>query len=354
MDLQQVYREYSAVVASDGIPLHFGDLAKEYRAALEQAVLLDRSHEGRLELAGRDQLNLIHRISTNDVAHLQEGEGKPTLFVNPNARILDRITLYRRGDKTVAIAEPGRGSAVAAYLQRNIFFNDDMQIRDITGETRQFALHGASADSVMTRIAPDLVNLPALHSQNIAIDDIQVFAARNKPLVGSHWTLIVSVNDAAGLWQKLVETGAAEGLLPAGSLTYNSLRIRAGRPGVGRELSLDYIPLEVGLFDEISFSKGCYTGQEIIARMESRSRIAKVMVRLVCANPVEAPAEVYDGERVVGRLTSSVHAPDGVTYGIAIIKTDAATPDAALTVGEARVNTRVIDLAGAVPPMIAG
>lgn len=354
MDLQQLYRENGAVVASDGIPLHFGDLAKEYRAALEQAVLLDRSHEGRLELSGRDHLALIHRISTNDVVHLQEGEGKPTIFVNPNARILDRVTLYRRGDRAVAITEPGRGSAVAAYLQRNIFFNDEMQIHDLTGETRQFALHGVRADGVMARLAPDLVHLPALHSQSVTVDEIPMFAARNKPLVGSHWALIVSVNDAAGLWQKLIKTGAADGLLPAGSLTYNSLRIRAGRPGVGRELSLDYIPLEVGLFDEISFSKGCYTGQEIIARMESRSRIAKVMVRLVCASPVEAPAEVYDGERVVGRLTSSVHAPDGVAYGIAVIKADAAIPDSVLTVGEARINARVVDLAGAVPPMITG
>ena len=72
----------------------------------------------------------------------------------------------------------------------------------------------------------------------------------------------------------------AHGLtIPAGSLTYNVLRIRAGRPGVGHELSTDYIPLELGLWDEVSFTKGCYTGQEIIARMESRGGWRKRLSR---------------------------------------------------------------------------
>src|SRR5947208_6220717 len=104
--LSDVYRD--AVVAADGIPLHFGDERGEYHAALEQAVIMDRSHEGRFEIVGNDRLNIIHRISTNDLLTLAPGEGRPTLFTNAVARVLDRATVYARGERALVIAEPGR------------------------------------------------------------------------------------------------------------------------------------------------------------------------------------------------------------------------------------------------------
>src|SRR5690242_20272087 len=78
MTLTDLYRD--AIVASDGIPLHFGDEQREYHAALEQAVVMDRSHEGRFEISGNDRLSILHRISTNDLLTLDADEGRPTLF----------------------------------------------------------------------------------------------------------------------------------------------------------------------------------------------------------------------------------------------------------------------------------
>ncbi len=134
---------------------------------------------------------------------------------------------------------------------------------------------------------------------------------RDQPLSGAHYRLIVPEAQAADVWAALLEAALTAGLIPAGSLTYNALRIRAGRPAAGHELSTDYLPLEVGLWDEISFTKGCYTGQEIIARMESRGRLAKVMVTLRLDAAVEAPAPISLEGREVGTLTSSVQTPDG-------------------------------------------
>lgn len=352
MDLQSLYSQHGAVLAGDGIPLHFGDLAAEYYAALERTILLDRSHEGRLAVSGRDRLALIHRMSTNHVEQLAPGEGKPTIFTNATARIIDRVMLYHRADHALAITEPGRGAAVGGYLQRNIFFNDEVRLNDITAQTRQFALHGPAADALAAELAPEMIDMPPLYSRELIFRDMPLFIARSKPLSGQHWTIITAIEHAPALWQMLIEVGARHGIQPAGSLTYNTLRIRAGRPGVGRELSLEYIPLEVGLFDEISFAKGCYTGQEIIARMESRSRIARIMVCLLLAAPVETPAEVYQADRAVGTLTSSVSAPDGQHYGIAVIKTAAAVPGTVLSVGHERISARIVELAGTPPPMV--
>lgn len=353
MTLRDLFIEQGAALAPDGIPLHFGDLQAEYHAALERTVLMNRSHEGRLELTGRDRLSLPHRVSTNALDNLQQGEGRPTIFTNANARILERATLYARGERVLAVTEPGRGQSLLNYLQRNIFFNDDLQVRDLSADTSQFALHGLRADAVMAALVPGVDALPPMHSREAEIGGVPVFVARNKPLAGTHWTLVMASNDAAAVWQAVFAAGQPFGLIPAGSLTYNTLRIRAGRPGVGRELSQEYIPLEVGLWDEISFQKGCYTGQEIIARMESRSRLARVMVTLRLDAPVDAPADLLHEGRPVGTLTSSVTSPDGEHFGIGIIKAGLAEIGLELNAGANGTRATVRDFAGTPPPMVA-
>jgi len=342
---QQVAR--GAVLAADGIPLHFGDEHREYHAALTNAVLMDRSHEGRFEIAGSSRLDLLHRISTNDLLTLAPGEGRPTIFTSAIARILDRATIYHRGETALVIAEPGRGTPLRAYLQRNIFFNDDARLQDRADATRQFVIHGAKADDVGSRLAPELA---PLHCSEISIAGVPVVIARDKPLVGGHWRLIVPNDGAAEVWDALLDANA--NLVPAGSLTYNVLRIKAGRPGVGHELSTEFLPLEVGLWDEVSFTKGCYTGQEIIARMESRGKLAKTIVTLALDQSVEAPVKISIDGREIGTLSSSARAPDGDVLGIGVIKVAAAQPGAQV-VAAGTIPARITGLPGAQPPALA-
>lgn len=352
MSLRAFYESQHATVANDGIPLHFGDQAEEYRAALNDVVLMDRSHEGRFELHGRDRLAIPHRISTNDLTSLKAGEGRPTLFTNANARILDRATFYNLGSHALALTEPGRGEALLKYLQRNIFFNDEAQLKDLYAATRQFVLHGPQADAVSTRFAGESFThgLSPLHATTAQVGGSEVLFLRDKPISGSHWRVIVANEAVEAVWMALLEAGREVGLQPAGSLTYNALRIRAGRPGVGRELSPEYIPLEVGLWDEVSFTKGCYTGQEIIARMESRGKLAKTIVHLKLAGAVEAPAKLLNADgRDVGVLTSSVQTPDGERLGIGVLRLAAAETGAHVVAGDG-TDAVIVGMAGAQAP----
>ncbi|HVU14814.1 MAG TPA: hypothetical protein VHD90_26245 [Phototrophicaceae bacterium] len=337
-----------AVLAADGIPLHYGDERREYHAALEAAVLMDRSHEGRFEIEGRDRLNVMHRISTNDLTSLQPGEGRPTIFTNANARILDRAMVYQHGERALVLTEPGRGEPLRHYLQRNIFFNDEARLIDLNGSTRQFVLHGPHADAIGLRLAPDLA---PLHMTEAQIAGANVVIARDKPINGGHWRVMVVSEQSASVWDALLALGAADGLIPAGSLTYGLLRIRAGRPGAGRELTTDTIPLELGLWDEVSFTKGCYTGQEIIARMESRGRLAKTIVTLELSANVASPAKISADGHEVGTLTSSAQTPDGEFIGIGVIRVAAAHIGATVVIGE-RITAQISGLPGAQPPSL--
>lgn len=351
MTLKEAQEQSGAVLAPDGIPLHFGDQRAEYQAGLKSVVLMDRSHEGRLELTGRDRFEIIQRTSTNDVLNMPVGAGRATIFTNPTGRILDRITLYNRGDTAIALTEPGRGPAVQQYIQRQIFFNDDLRLTDLAPTTRLFVLHGPEADTVIREWLGAGADTPLNPSYAIQYGGLTFFAGQRKPLSGSHWALLVDNSQAEALWQQVTQAIQAVGGCLAGSLTYNALRIRAGRPGVGRELTTDYIPLEAGLWDEVSFSKGCYTGQEIIARMESRNKLAKTLVMLKLDAPLEAPAELTSEGRAVGTLTSSVTTPLGEHLGMGFIKLPQAIPGQVLMVmaGERQLRTEVTALAGAQP-----
>jgi len=321
MRLREFHQHNGAQVADDGIPLLYHDAQTEYHAALNAAVLLDRSHEARLTLSGADRFALVQRMSTNNVEGMARDEGRQTIFTNPNGRILDRVTAYSRDDHLLMVGGPGRGEALRDYLRRNIFFRDAVQLNDINAETVQFALHGVTADAVAAALHTGAGSLPALHGVETIIDGTPVYLARRKPYLGGHWLIVAPLDGGARVWGAILAAGRAHGLIAAGSLTYNALRITVGQPAAGRESSAEYIPLEVGLWDEVSFNKGCYTGQEIIARMESRGRVARTLVRLTLDAPLDAPRELRTPEgRSAGTITSAVQAPDGSLWAMGVVK----------------------------------
>lgn len=353
-NLKQLYETGGAKLAPDGIPLHFGDVKGEYAAAFETAILLDRSHEGRLRLSGSDSFDLINRMTTNNMLNLSVGAGHATVFTNPTGRIMDRVVGYHVPDgDLVLLAGPGRGEPLRQYLQRNIFFNDDVKLTDMNPHTHQFALHGPNATAVMADFAPEAGELGVGQCVNVDVLGASVLIVRQKPYSGAHYTVIVPQENACDVWQALTDVGQSHGLLASGGLVYNALRIRSGMPGTGRELSSDYIPLEVGLWDEISFNKGCYTGQEIIARMESRERIARTIVHLVADQPIPQNAELYaDGKRV-GTVTSTVTTPTDEHVAIAVIKVAAAQVGANLHIGAVDGAIVIVDaLLGEQPPFL--
>jgi folate-binding protein YgfZ len=338
-----------AVHAPDGAPLHFGDATAEYHAAGTGVVVMDRSHEGRVRVTGADKLKVMHAISTNDLT-LTAGQGRATVFTNPTARVIDRATVYGRDDDALVLIGPGRGAWFTRFLQGKIFFNDDAQPSDITPTTRQFDLHGTEADALVTTLG---VALPDEGLGIVAATwaDVPVWVARARSVRGGHWVVITPNDDgAAAVWAHLTEAGAR----PAGALAYNLLRIANGFPANGRELSEDYIPLELGLWDEVSFSKGCYTGQEIIARMESRGRIARTLVQVTLAAGVDAPAKLlHPSGGSVGTLTSSASVDAHTHIGMGVVKFDAAEVGAAF-VTEGGVAVTVTGLPGAQPPSHMG
>lgn len=305
-----------------------------YEAGHQSAILVDRSNLGMLKINGDTRLDLIHRMSTQDVKHLKTGEGAATILTTDIGRMIDRLILYAASDTVYALTGENHGDAVARYLMRFVFFNDDFQLQDISARTTIFGIYGPWAEHILGEEAgfPE-VNLPLHHWREAEIAGVTAYLHKTDPINGSGYFVMCETAGGKTLRDALL----AAGLVAADEAAFDFLRIEAGQPRFGHEITTDYIPLEAGLWDDVSFNKGCYTGQEIIARLESRGRLAKRLVRLTAAEPLAAGDALSAGGKSAGTVTSAADGPQGV-QALAYVKTAILEQGAALSAGDIQVS----------------
>ncbi len=290
---------------------------KEYAAAQTGSVMIDASAWGRLKFTGKNCVDFLHRMSTNDLLKLAIGQGAGTVFTTPIARMIDRTVVYVRDSDVLMLTSRGNQARVFQWLRKYIFFNDDVQIKDVTNETGMISLCGATANQVMARVAGvDLSALPLHHWRVVPMAEVEVMVTRADPISNGGFHLILERNAQAEVWQALLNAG----VVPLSEETYQVLRVEAGQPEFGRELGDEYIPLEANLWNDVSFKKGCYTGQEIIARMESRQKLAKRLVGLRFDEPLALPASLWFDDHEVGVVTSVVYSPMSGWIGLGYLK----------------------------------
>ncbi len=277
-------------------------------AARDGAIVVNRPGLGYLRFTGETRLDLIHRMSTQQVNGLQPGEGTATILTTDIGRIIDRLLLYAAGSELFAVTGAGNGDNVARYLMRFVFFQDDFHITDLSAQTAFLAVYGGQAEERLSAALSAELALPMHHWRELSWRGLTFSVHRTDPVAGGGYLLICRSQDQEALRQELV----AEGVTPAGEAAFDYLRIESGLPLFGHELTGEYIPLEAGLWDDVSFSKGCYIGQEIIARMESRNRIARKLALLQPEGVVAAGASIMADNRQAGQITSIAGGPRGL------------------------------------------
>ena len=306
-----------------------------YQAARETAVLTDRSDLGVLIFSGKTRFDLINRMSTQKVQTMLKGEGTATILTTDIGRIIDRLMLYATNNTIYALTSENNSDAIARYLMRFVFFQDDFRIQDVSQETVIFGVYGPQArQKVVAAGFPD-EELPLHHWRQVKFGEITAYLHRTDPIHGAGYFVMGEEKDREALWQRLLDTD----LVVADADAFNYLRIEAGLPRYGQELTSDYIPLEANLWEDVSFSKGCYIGQEIIARMESRGRLAKKLVQLTADGPLEAGSNLQANGKNAGTVTSTAVGPHG-TIGLGYVKTSVLDSESELMAGETAVHVQ--------------
>ncbi|MFN4955204.1 MAG: YgfZ/GcvT domain-containing protein [Aphanizomenon sp.] len=300
--------------------------ASAIQAAREGVAVSDRTHWGRIRISDDDRIRFLHNQSTNDFQSLKSGQGCDTVMVTSTARTIDLVTAYVLDDAVILLVSPNRCQLLMQWLDRYIFFADKVKLTDITEETTTLSLIGLQSHGIIEKLgAGNLIGQP--DGNHILVDGVIVAVGSGLAIPG--YTLILPIAEKQLLWDKILEWGAVE----LSDRSWEMLRILQGRPTPDRELTDDYNPLEVGLWQTVSFNKGCYIGQETIARLNTYKGVKQYLWGIRLSAAAEPETLITIGEEKVGKLTSYTNTPDG-HFGLGYIRSKAGGVGLKVQVGD--------------------
>jgi tRNA-modifying protein YgfZ len=317
---------------------NLNNLQTTLQSARTGAAIYDSSSWGKILVRDRDRLRFLHNQSTADFEKRQPGEGCDTVFVTSTARTIDLATGLVLDDEVLLIVSPNRREYLFNWLDRYIFFADRVKLKDVTNSLASFTLMGAASTEILERLGCDkLTEIPQHNHRLYHLDDIEVRIAIGTELGLPGYRLICDRAKSNALQQQIANLGAVE--LDEDAWEY--LRIDRGRPKPDAELTEDYNPLEVGLWETISFTKGCYIGQETIARLNTYKGVKQYLWGIKLSGSVAVGTSMtIDGEKV-GVLTSCSQV-DGEIRGLGYVRSKAGGVGLKVMLGD--VDGEIIDL----------
>ena len=263
-----------------------------------------------IELKGKDALDLMHRISTNSLKDLSKESFKRTIFTNERGRIIDLATIVNFGDHQLMISSEFHKEKVIKWIEKYVIM-DDVQVNDINGKYILLGLLGPQADSFITLVCGNVVNdikpgtFKAVRSEGIIF-----FLAKQIDRNGYNkfYILADSINSLE-LMKYMKENKGPFDFNFVGEDAYSVYRITNGIPSAPNEMNDQYNPHETRLLDYVSFTKGCYIGQEVIARLDTYDKVQKYLCGITFDETfqVNGPAALFDEKGLeAGTVTSSI------------------------------------------------
>lgn len=296
----------------------------------EIAIYQHPSH-GVIELSGEDCLTFLHNQSTNEIQSLQPGQGCDTVFVNATARTLDLATVYVTPDRVLLLVSPNRRQFLMEWLDRYLFPMDQVKLNNVSEQYQILTLLGEKSHSLVEQWGlQELSHQPFATHQTTTINDIPVRIAVGSRLAIAGYTILVETQYANSLQQTITEAGAT----PITEQVWEELTLEQGKPLPDYELTEDYNPLEAGLWQAISFHKGCYIGQETIARLNTYKGVKQRLWGIRLSQMVDPETPITVNDKKVGKLTRVQETDQGI-MGLGYIRTKAGGEGLTVQVGEA-------------------
>jgi folate-binding protein YgfZ len=325
------------------LPDSFGDWQSEYWCLRKNVGLLDKNYRAYLEFAGPDRVRYLNAILTNDIKGLGENRGKISLFLNPQGHIQAEIETYAFGEKLFCVSYAMIRERLIPALDKYIIM-DDVTLTDRTEDYATLALEGPrAAEATLAVSGVELGAMDELKTRETKVGDVACRINKRSPGGAAGAEFFVAREKAEKLWKLLDSAARNAGGGPAGYRALNTVRLESGSPWFGYDFGERQIPHEAGLQDShISYTKGCYTGQEIVERVRSRGQVNRVRVSLkfgASAVPAAGTPLLAAGKEV-GSVTRTGFSPTlNAWIGMGYVRrenspvgTDFAIPDGNATV----------------------
>jgi folate-binding protein YgfZ len=301
----------TTTVADRTVVLHYGDPSAEYTALRAGVIAVDRSHRHRMRVTGAKAADTLTGLLTNDVLSLTPGRGQYAAALTPKGKIVADLRIFARERSEFVVDAPLRAAAGWMGVVRRYVNPRVVSYEEITDTTSSLGLFGPRASEIASAtLAVDRHALETLDRYAHLPVGKSGLIARVPDLGLDGFEVIIPRDEATQRWQAMVDAGAR----PGGLAAWEIARIEAGRPEWGLDIDETTIPQEANLdeLQAISYTKGCYTGQEVVARVHFRGHVNRHLrgLRFVCRDAPPRGAQVFgDGDKPVGDVRSSALSP---------------------------------------------
>jgi folate-binding protein YgfZ len=326
------------------------DAARQQAAAVRRGAGLFRLEDrALLAVSGEDRVRWLDGMLSSEVRSLSpERTGSYSVLLTRTGRVVTDLHVLWRPEAFWLELAADALAPTCAHLEKFIIA-DDVSLRDLSGDWERLALEGPAAPGVLAAALPDLPELEPDACADLPLDAAEVRVAAFGWSGESAFQIFAPRGRGDALAQRLLAAGAEQGLVPAGPEALEILRVEAGIPRYGAELDESVLPDEAGLGRAVSTRKGCYTGQEVVARLRSQGQVSYQLVGLRSEDgaPPEPGAEVSAGGRKVGEVTSACVSPSAGAIALAFVRRAHAAPGTELRAGERSVRVAAL-------PFVAG
>jgi tRNA-modifying protein YgfZ len=325
--------------------------AEVFRRIANHAGLFDRSDRRRLAVSGPDRAKFLHNLVTNDVKRLPIGKGCEAFVTSTQGRTLAFLIILAAEDAILIGTDAGGIDALLPHLRKYGVF-DDVAIEDVSATTFEYHLAGPAAEEIVRHCAGQLPeNVDLAHVQT-EVAGHSVRLLRESPAGLAGLTLIGEITAAGSIKSRLLSTGDDSGVSLAGQEVFDVLRIEAGTPVFGKDISEKNLPQEIGRDARaINFVKGCYLGQETVARLDALGHVNQILRGLVFepGSPCPEPGATLEANgKQVGVVTTIAFSPVvNAPVALAIVRTSHAAQGT-------RVKVMVADHATSIAAIVSG
>lgn len=287
----------------------FSTPGQELNSLYNGVGLRDISSSGIIELSGNDVLDFLHRITTNTLKELPAQSIGKTIFTNAKGRIIDTAVIINFGEHQLLVCSEEYKLKVAGWISKYIIM-DDVRINLADNKYSFLELIGPQADSFITLVCGNVINeIEENKFKTIRAEGIIFFLIKMRDSVGNFkFWILADTENGVSLVKYMIENKGPFDFNLIGEEAFNSYRVDMGIPLAPNEINDEYNPHETGMLNLVSFTKGCYIGQEVIARLDTYDKVQKQLKRIVFQEPVEPNGfyELFDGEgNDAGKITTT-------------------------------------------------
>jgi aminomethyltransferase len=319
------------------IPADYGDVEAEYRAVRDSVGLADLSHRGKLRVTGEDRTKWLQSVISNDILPLQPGQGRYSSFLTHKGKMLTYFRVYMQTD-AVMLEDVGEiGDATYQALRKFLLYGTKAKLENCAESWGLLMVSGPKASAVIqSAIGVSVAEVKPVNFVTAQIGGQQALVIRTEETGEADYEILVQVDGLSAAWTTLMQAGAPLGMKPVGHQAREALRIEAGIPKAGPELNEEIVPPEANLEGKaFSLTKGCYPGQEVVARMDTYGNVRRHLVGLALKDSSVPPkgSKLFSGDREVGWISSAVRSPQlGKVIALGFPLRDFGKPGTELTV----------------------